>query len=167
MGLLREDYIHYTVREYLKEQGWQLLAGQYPDGSDDELHPLSVTDPVVARDASPDPRRHSRDKLVPDLVAAKGSVLLIVEMKPTYSVVDEQKLRRLLGERRRDVIAALKRLLSLLKVALSEPVDELALVPCLAFSSGSPYPRHADFCYILLKEGGECTFERSASLKSL
>lgn len=167
VALLREDYIHYTVRAYLKGRGWLLIAGQYPDGSDDELLPLNVTDPSVARDGSPDPRRHSRAKLVPDLVALKKEVVLVVEMKPKYSVADEQKLLRLLGERRSDFLNALERLLRLVKVAPSKPLRDLTVVPCLGFSSVSAYPRRSDFCYILLKEDGQCVFERGASLESL
>ena len=77
--LLREDAIHLTIRKELKKRGWKLIAGEYPNGSDDELHSLKVVDPFFARDESPDHRRHSINKLVPDLVAYKDSSFLIIE----------------------------------------------------------------------------------------
>ena len=56
---INESFVHVAMREYLKKKGWLLIAGEYPNGSDDELNVLSISDPSVARDNSPDPRRHS------------------------------------------------------------------------------------------------------------
>jgi hypothetical protein len=67
-----------------------------------------IVDPTVARDFSPDPRRHSLDKFVPDIVALRGDTLLIVEAKPDYSESDYEKLERLLAERRDDLHLALR-----------------------------------------------------------
>ena len=65
-----------------------MIAGEYPNGSDDELNVLSISDPTVARDNSPDPRRHSFGEIIPDLIAYKDDVILIIEAKPNYSVDD-------------------------------------------------------------------------------
>lgn len=164
---LREDYIHYVVREYLKSKKWVLIAGQYPDGSDDELLPLNVMDPKVSRDRSPDPRRHSRDKLVPDLVAIKTTTVLVLEMKPTYSPADEQKLRRLLGERREDFVRALDARLSKLNISIPKPSGELTLAPGLGVSALSEHVVCDDFCYLLIDSLGACAFKRSCFVDAL
>ena len=50
---ITESYVHVAMREFLKKEGWLLIAGEYPNGSDDELNVLSISDPTVARDHSP------------------------------------------------------------------------------------------------------------------
>jgi hypothetical protein len=105
---ITEAFVHRAVRRYLRANGWTLVAGQWPGGTDDELHVLYIVDPTVARDFSPDPRRHSLDKFVPDIVALRGDTLLIVEAKPDYSESDYEKLERLLAERRDDLHLALR-----------------------------------------------------------
>jgi len=54
-----EGHIHLAMRQILIAQGWSLIAGELPGGSDHDLYPLNVVDPALARDRSPDPRRHS------------------------------------------------------------------------------------------------------------
>lgn len=108
MPRITEGFVHRALRRYLRSTGWTLMAGQRPGGTDDELHVLYVVDPTVARDASPDPRRHSLDKFVPDIVAMRDTTLVIVEAKPDYSRADYDKLERLLGERRVDLLSALR-----------------------------------------------------------
>ena len=76
-----EGHIHVVMRDVLRQKGWTLVAGEFPGGSDHELYPLNVVDPVVARDASPDPRRHSLGELIPDLVALRGANLFVGEAK--------------------------------------------------------------------------------------
>jgi hypothetical protein len=88
------------MREYLKSEGWILVAGEYPGGSDHELYPLNVVDPSVARDNSPDPRRHSLREIIPDLVALRGRDLFIGEAKVGYSEKDRDKLDDLVNTRR-------------------------------------------------------------------
>lgn len=158
---LREDVIHYSVREFLRQAGWKLVAGQYPDGSDDELAPLNVVDPALARDNSPDHRRHSKNKLVPDLVACHRRTMVVVEMKPSYAQDDELKLLRLLNERRDDFLSALASLVALRKIALPAPLDEFSYVPCLGFTATSRYPRRTDFGYFLVSEPMAVIFEGS------
>lgn len=140
MPRLTEAFIHRAIRRHMVADGWTLIAGQWPGGTDDALHVLYIVDPAVARDFSPDPRRHSRDKFVPDLVALKHDTLLIVEAKPTYSQPDFDKLALLLGEKRVDLHTALRTFArergfpSLLRPEI------LSIQPALAFSAGSAYP---------------------------
>ncbi|MDE2724754.1 MAG: hypothetical protein OXI59_15390 [Gemmatimonadota bacterium] len=164
MAQMREDYIHYSIRNYLRAQGWLLIAGQYPDGSDDELSALNITDPVVARDNSPDPRRHSQNKIVPDLVCSKNNVILIIEMKPSYSEMDEKKLVYLLTERYEDMVASLQDFLSAKEIVLERSIEEYTFVPCLAFSASSRFNKRQDFCYFRVHDLHTPEFEGNASI---
>jgi len=130
---MTESYIHVAMRQYLKDNGWHLIAGEFPGGTDDELNVLSISDPEVARDNSPDPRRHSTGEIVPDLVAHKDGVILIVEAKSRYSQSDKEKLDDLLTDKRNRLVAALE------KFSLNKPeftnIDyrNVRYVPVLAF----------------------------------
>jgi hypothetical protein len=137
---LTEAFVHRATRQYLSAHGWTLVAGQWPGGSDDTLHVLYVMDPTVARDLSPDPRRHSLDKFVPDVVALKSGTLLIVEAKTGYSQRDFDKLERLLGDRRDDLHTALRTFASERGFPLLLEPQGLALRPALAFSANSRHP---------------------------
>lgn len=153
MRALAEAFVHRAVRRHLRADGWTLIAGQWPGGTDDELHVLYVVDPTVARDLSPDPRRHSLDKFVPDVVAVKESTLIIVEAKPSYSHSDFEKLERLLGERRDDLLAALRTFGRERGFdALLQP-DSLSIRPALAFGAHSAHPTAVAPWTWLLVEG--------------
>lgn len=163
---MREDHIHYHVRSYLKEKVWQLIAGQYPNGSDDELPPLNVVDPALARDNSPDHRRHSLHKLVPDLVAIKQNKMLIIEFKPTYYHQDEIKLKELLGIRRNDLLSALQQLIKR-GVTFEFPLEDYTMIPCLGFSGLSKFTKDTEFCYFLVDAAGEVLFLGNLQLGEL
>ncbi len=167
MPAIREDIIHFSVRQFLRNHEWQLVAGQYPDGSDDELPPLNVVDPVLARDNSPDHRRHSLNKYVPDLVACKQQIMLIIEMKPKYSASDEQKLERLLHERRKDLFAALEDLVRIRGMVLPVTLNMLAIVPCLGFGLPSRYKPNPDFCYFKVSSLSSVAFEGNSIVPSI
>lgn len=155
--LLREDFVHFHMRAGLRRLGWTLVAGQYPNGSDDELLCLAVTDPALARDRSPDPRRHSANKLVPDLVAIKDADLLVVEAKPTYDEQDEAKLLTLRSERRADFDAALALVFG--RCGIIENPARLSFTPCQAMSARAPVPRRSDFAYLFVGRDGETRLE--------
>lgn len=148
---MREDYVHFFVREFLKAEGWRLLAGQYPNGSDDELPILNIVDPNLARDQSPDPRRHSQNKLVPDLIALKHNKVIVVELKPRFDRGDEVKLLHILHDRRVDFLHAFAALLRRAGVQLPWPLRELLFIPILGFASPKQYPRRHGFAYLLVK----------------
>jgi len=167
MTRLREDTLHVSVRHFVRQAGWQLVAGQYPGGSDDELPPLNVMDPVLACDHSPDPSRHSKNKLTPDLVACKHNIMLIIEMKPTYSLGDERKLEDLLTSRRGDLLSALRDLVATRGVVLPVPLQQLVFVPCLGFGPSSAYSRKASFCYFKVSALSGVTFEGNAVVPAI
>jgi hypothetical protein len=155
--LLREDFIHYHMRDGLRRLGWELVAGQYPNGSDDELPVLAVLDPELARDRSPDHRRHSFNKLVPDLVALKDLDLLVVEAKPQYNEEDEAKLLRLRGARRADFDAALGAILH--RRGLAVHPAQFSFVPCQAMSAGARLHAREDFAYLFVDQEGVAVLE--------
>lgn len=149
--LKREDTIHFVARKFLKEEGWQLLAGEYPNGSDDELHSLRIMDPYYSRDDSPLYRKHSLNKLVPDLIAYKDSEFLILEMKPSYSEADRKKLIQLISERSTDLVDCLHEFIRRYFPDLEQVVSKSKLTPALGFRSGVQYPVDKNFAYILVK----------------
>lgn len=104
-----ESHVHVFMREFLKNRGWLLIAGEYPNGSDDELSVLSISDPTIARDNSPSPRRHSTGEIIPDLVAYKNGVILIIEAKVDYSFADKKKLNNLLRCEKIRLISSLEK----------------------------------------------------------
>jgi hypothetical protein len=167
MARLREDVIHFAVRRFLRDNGWLLIAGQYPDGSDDELPTLNIMDPIFARDNSPDPRRHSQNKIVPDLVSNKGNIILIIEMKSKYSPEDEQKLIGLLEERRDDLLVAMENLIRNQGINLIVPLRELSFVPCLAFGASSRYIKNPDFCYFRVRDLNSLKFEGNSIVSKI
>nr|ABC75874.1 R1.BtsI [Parageobacillus thermoglucosidasius] len=146
---ITEGIVHVAMRHFLKSNGWKLIAGQYPGGSDDELTALNIVDPVVARDNSPDPRRHSLGKIVPDLIAYKNDDLLVIEAKPKYSQDDRDKLLYLLSERKHDFYAALEKFATERNHPELLPVSKLNIIPGLAFSaSENKFKKDPGFVYI-------------------
>jgi hypothetical protein len=167
MVTLREDLIHFAIRKFLKGKGWQLIAGQYPNGSDDELPPLNIVDPVLARDDSPDCRRHSKNKVVPDVVSCKLATMLFIEAKPRYSIEDEKKLVDLLSQRKEHVEMALQDICKTRGIVLPVQINELVFIPCLGFSYGSDFRRNSKFCYFLVKDVDSVAFIGNAHVKCL
>jgi hypothetical protein len=137
-----------------------LLAGEYPGGSDHELYPLNVTDPTVARDNSPDPRRHSTGELIPDIVALKGRALLLGEAKVHYSDADRVKLETLTGDRVGDLEAALEKFSIERGFPHVMPFQTLVSLPVLVFTTQRPAPaRPQHFSYLRFDGSGLPAFE--------
>lgn len=130
---MKEDYVHVAMRQHLKDKGWLLVAGEFPGGTDDELNVLSISDPKVARDNSPDPRRHSTGEIIPDLVAYRDGVILIVEAKPKYSQSDKEKLKDLLTQKRDRLIVALEKFCANKPEFAHIDYHHIRYVPALAF----------------------------------
>ena len=155
-----EGHVHIYMRTFLRREGWQLVAGEYPGGSDHELYPLNVVDPTVARDDSPDPRRHSSGELIPDIVALCSRKLLIGEAKLRYHDGDRAKLDYLLSERRSDLLTALRTFAVERKVPELLPVETLEIYPVLIFGSQSDAPAiPAGFSYLRVTSQSEAHFE--------
>lgn len=155
-----EGHIHVAMRKALRDAGFRLLAGEYPGGSDHELYPLNVTDPTVARDNSPDPRRHSTGELIPDIVALKGRTLLLGEAKVHYSDADRIKLETLTGDRIGDLETALEKFAIEHGFADVLPFQTLVSLPVLVFTTQRPAPaRPRHLSYLRFDAGGLPIFE--------
>ena len=158
-----EGHIHLYMRNFLKRQGWQLVAGEYPGGSDHHLYPLNVVDPALARNDSPDPRRHSLGEQIPDLVALRNRSLFIGEAKLRYDDGDRAKLVSLLNERRNHLVAALQTFALERQVPDLLPVSTLVMHPVLVFRSDSVAPAPpappAGFSYLRIVSRTEAYFD--------
>lgn len=155
-----ESSVHVSMREFLRARGWRLIAGEFPGGSDHELYPLNVVDPAVARDGSPDPRRHSKGELIPDLVALRERSLLVVEAKPVYSEQDRIKLETLLVERRDHFVLALERFAAERGFPQLLPVASLTFHAALAFPAAVKAPAPAaDMSYLRVIDMERAFFE--------
>jgi hypothetical protein len=137
---MREGEIHVAMRTILKSWDWKLIAGEFPGGTDHELHPLNVVDPRLARDDSPDPRRHSLGELIPDIVAVKNDLLLIGEAKSKYSQSDQEKLDTLLNERLDDLLQSLSTFAIERGFPNLLPLERYTFCPVLIFNDISKSP---------------------------
>lgn len=150
--IINESYIHIAIRNFFRSRSWQLIAGEFPGGSDDELQALNITDLALAKDNSPDPRRHSKGKFVPDLFVRKGKIILVIEAKPNYSIKDEQKLIELLINRKQELLIAFEKFVNDKKILIPYSISELIFVPCLAFQHRSKVREiNPNFLYLIVK----------------
>ena len=154
-----EGEVHVAMRRLLRGAGWQLIAGEFPGGSDHELYPLNVVDPRVARDASPDPRRHSLGELIPDLVALRGRDLAVLEAKVRYDDNDRVKLETLLTARRADLLVSLARFAADRRVPQLLPIETLVIHPVLAFAAKDAPPAPPPFSYLRVESRDMGHFE--------
>jgi hypothetical protein len=82
-----EELVFQSIRLALEAYGWSMIAGQAARGSTD----LPV---VQARLGS---MKGSKGALKPDLVASKDGFLLVLELKPSFSIADVEKCGELAG----------------------------------------------------------------------
>lgn len=87
---LPEDEVYIGCKELLRVDGWQVLAGQPPNGCDHL--------PVVEIKAPWRTQKGSLAAYKPDLLAAREGIFLIIECKPRLDTGDVAKLREILAE---------------------------------------------------------------------
>lgn len=155
---MTETFVHIAMRKYLKKEGWILVAGEYPGGSDDELFVLSIMDPAVAKDNSPDPRRHSEGEIIPDLFAYKNGIMLVIEAKPKYHIGDREKLKNLFLYKMELMQKALKKFCEDHHLLRQVDLSNLIYVPVLAFGNEKYkiFPEETGFVHIYVKSLKEC-----------
>jgi hypothetical protein len=154
-----EGRVHLAMRKSLRSHGFTLVAGEYPGGSDHELYPLNVTDPTVARDNSPDPRRHSAGELIPDIVALKDRFLVIGEAKVHFNEPDRSKLAHLIEERHDHFRQALERFAVERKRLELLPFASLKLFPTLIFTDQRAAPNPSEgFSHLVIGPDGSPKF---------
>ena len=151
---MKESYVHVAMRQFLKRQGWVLVAGEYPGGSDDELYVLSIMDPNLAKDNSPDPRRHSEGEIIPDLFAYKDGIMLVIEAKPKYSISDKEKLQYLFNTKMDLMINSLNKFCKEHGILRGVDCSRIQYVPTLAFGNETyaNYDEEEGFAHIYVKD---------------
>jgi len=151
---LNESMIHIAMRKYLKNDGWILVAGEFPGGSDDELYVMSIMDPEVACDNSPDSRRHSDGEIIPDLFAYRDGKMLVVEAKPKYSLRDKNKLRNLLLNKKSLLISSLFHFCYERNVLPNINWNNVRFIPTLAFENSDfrAYSEEAGFAHLYVSK---------------
>jgi len=155
-----EGHIHVVMRQFLSRNGWTLVAGEFPGGSDHELYPLNIVDPEVARDDSPDPRRHSLGELIPDLIALRGRDLFIGEAKVLYNDGDRLKLENILLLRKNHLLSALRTFARERRFPELLPLESLVFHPVLIFrADSSAPPPSSGFSYLRIVDKCEAYFE--------
>lgn len=154
---MTESFVHVVMRDFLKKEGWTLVAGEYPGGSDDELYVLSIMDPTVACDNSPNPRKHSKGEVVPDLLAFKDGLMLVIEAKPKYSLADKEKLRDLLVNKHKLLCDSLTKFCFERGLLRGVNFEKIRYIPVLAFGNEKykVYDEEVGFAHIYIKSLNE------------
>ena len=90
-----ETFLYMKLKAHLSRGPWELLGGQPPSGTDHM--------PVLEIKAEFGGNRGSSDSFKPDLVAAVGLTVMVIEIKPTYDSTDVDKLWRFLNSTTRRI----------------------------------------------------------------
>lgn len=80
-----EMELYISLKKYLKQQGWSLLGGQPPSGTD-HLPLIEIKNQIGEA-------KGSKFSFKPDLVAYLERQILVVEIKPRFSQSDLKKLQ--------------------------------------------------------------------------
>lgn len=137
MRYLREDFIFLSIKSYLRSHGWNLLGGEPPDGTSDDLIRIYIRAEGI-RD-----RLHSLGAVKIDLMSVKDGVLLLTEVKPRFSMTDKLKLDLIAGPRKMDLFRALYERCKI------EPDRITLIVKSLGFTASSTakvFPDYVFFC---------------------
>lgn len=89
MSIPNETQVFISVKEFLVSQGWHVLGGQPPSGTD-QLPIIEIKDPGFRG-------KGSKGSYKPDLVAWHNSCLAIIELKPKFSKSDRDKVSEVLN----------------------------------------------------------------------
>lgn len=89
MSKLNETQVFILVKSFLLDNGWQVLGGQPPSGTD-LLPVIEIRDPAHKG-------KGSKGSYKPDLVAWKDSKLAIIELKPSFNQPDRLKVNEVLA----------------------------------------------------------------------
>lgn len=133
-----ESKIYFYIKKYLRLTGWNLLGGEPPDGSND-LRRIEIRD-------SKHLVKGSKGALKIDLIASKGRLLLLIEIKPEFDHSDVDKLNYILDERQRDLFEALLERCHLQK----ENFDYV--IKCLGLNKFKKEQLPHDYTFIHLKD---------------
>jgi hypothetical protein len=90
---MREDEIYILCKSFLREEGWKIIGGQPPRGTDHY--------PVIEIKSDSNASKGSLGSFKPDLVAIKEGYVLLCECKPTFDPTDVAKLHEVLQSQSR------------------------------------------------------------------
>ena len=83
-----ETQVFIAIKDFLIENDWRLLGGQPPSGTD-HLPVIEIRDPLFKG-------KGSKGSFKPDLIAWKDRLLMVLELKPSYSQSDRRKINLVL-----------------------------------------------------------------------
>ena len=90
---MNEDQIYLSTKSWFRKNGYLVLAGQPPSGSD------SI--PVVEIKDFSNLYKGSKGSYKPDLIAKKNDSIVIIECKPKFDLGDKNKLLNIINEDKR------------------------------------------------------------------
>lgn len=117
---MTQGEVYYYLKLRLQNNGWELLGGEPPDGSN-ALRRIEIRSKQVDR-------KGSTGSYKIDLIAKKASYLALIEIYPTYSQKDVDKLNLITGKRIEDLFGALKERCNIEKNEIKTILKCLALV---------------------------------------
>ena len=99
---MNEDQIYLSTKSWFRKNGYLVLAGQPPSGSD------SI--PVVEIKDFSNLYKGSKGSYKPDLIAKKNDSIVIIECKPKFDLGDKNKLLNIINEdkKKRKIIYGVK-----------------------------------------------------------
>lgn len=93
MSKLNETLVFIAVKKHLIKSGWKVIGGQPPSGTD-YLPVIEIRDPNYSG-------KGSKGSYKPDLIGWKMNTLIIIELKPTFSKIDRDKVNEVLNSKPR------------------------------------------------------------------
>jgi len=127
------------MKRFLVSQGWQILGGEPPNGTCNDIIRIAI------RPKNAKGRFHSLGSMKVDLVSKRGGTILLLEVKPYYSLRDKRKLELLTTERLSDLMDSLQERCKV------NPKDVTCILKGLAFSYGQKHPVDTDFLYFKVR----------------
>lgn len=153
--LLPEDFIFVTIKRFLITRGWQILGGEPPNGTSNDIIR------IVIRPRSTKGRFHSLGALKVDLISKRGHTLLLTEVKPDYSEYDRRKLDLITTTRLLDLKDALWE-----RCKIHEG-DIKSIFKSLAFSYGRKLRVDEQYIHFRVKGDGSVLIIKGKQMSSI
>ena len=149
---LNEDFIFYHILEFLKTNDWNLIGGEPPDGTSDDVQR------IVIRDSKSLDNSKNKNTQKIDLMAIKSGILLLIELKPSFDMKDKEKLDNLVSNKIFDVFNAIEERTEIRRENIIE------CVKCLGFANFSEYPKLNDFSVFLVDPKGVVELKKGTNM---
>jgi len=150
---MNEGKIYYFLKNYLINKGWNILAGEPPNGSN------SV--PRIEIRSKNRLGIGSKGSYKIDLISLKLNTLLLIELKPKYNQGDINKLNVVTSERIGDLFDALKERCGLNRDKIKQ------VVKCIGVNTLGNNTLPSDFLAFLVKGENEIELKYGDNLKPL